>query len=177
MLIRSQHARITTRTQAKSGFPDVVTLHGVVTDPDDPSMVGTEVVVDGVEDSDVETAKSYFLRYSGDFAIEATRYGEVIAMHAPDQPAAVYVKGLRVADEPNFLFSYTSLRSMPSCLAPPSRPTRRRSGCGFTRPFWSPLRRTRCSLPAGPPSRRAGRACTGWPPAPACRTRARSGRR
>jgi hypothetical protein len=36
--IRSRHGTITTRQQAKAGFPDVTTLHGVVAPPDDPTM-------------------------------------------------------------------------------------------------------------------------------------------
>jgi hypothetical protein len=99
--IRSRHARITTRAQPKAGFDDVVTLHGVVDEPDDPNMVGTEVILDGVDDSEIATAKQFFLRYSGDVVVEATRYGEIIT-----PPGGVYVKGLRVADEPRFLFSY-----------------------------------------------------------------------
>jgi hypothetical protein len=58
--IRSRHGTITTRPQAKVGFPDVVTLHGVVAPPDDPTMVGSEVVFDGLDDDDVAQAKAFF---------------------------------------------------------------------------------------------------------------------
>jgi hypothetical protein len=99
--IRSRHGVITTSPRAKAGFPDVVTLHGVVADPDDPEMTGTEVVLTDVSDDDVITAKGFFLRFNGQHILEDTRYGQVVA-----GAGAVYVKGLRVAEEPKFLFSY-----------------------------------------------------------------------
>ena len=104
--IRSKHGVITTSMQPKAGFSDVVTLHGIVGPPDDPDMVGTEVIVDGVDDAEMATAKAFFLRYSGDPVLEENRYGQVIAKPTADSAGAVYVKGLRVADEPRFLFSY-----------------------------------------------------------------------
>ena len=106
VVIRSAHAVITTRQQPKAGFDDVVTLHGIVEPPDDPIMVGTEVVLDGVSDDDVAMAKSFFLRYSGDEVLDENRYGQVIAKPERGGLGAIYVKGLRVADEPRFLFSY-----------------------------------------------------------------------
>jgi hypothetical protein len=99
--IRSRHGVITTNAQAKSGFPDVVTLHGVVDPPDDAEMVGTAVELEGVSDDDVATARAFFLRFNGEQVLEDTRYGQVI-----EGNGAVYVKGLRVAEEPKFLFSY-----------------------------------------------------------------------
>jgi hypothetical protein len=51
-------------------------------------------------------AKGFFLKYSGVSLLETTRYGEVLPRQDPDKPARIYVKGLLVAEEPNFLFSY-----------------------------------------------------------------------
>ena len=103
--IRSRHGVITTAQRSKAGFADVVTLHGVVSPADDPEMVGSEVVFDGVGDRDVQEAKSFFLRYSDDEVLEDTKYGQVVACR-DGKAAGVYVKGLRVAEEPGFLFSY-----------------------------------------------------------------------
>ena len=104
--IRSRHGVITTRQQPKAGFPDVTTLHGLVAPSDDPDMVGSEAVFDGVDDADVAEAKRFFLRYSNEEVLEENRYGQVIARRDDNAPGAVYVKGLRVAEEPRFLFSY-----------------------------------------------------------------------
>ncbi|MEA3055227.1 MAG: hypothetical protein QOD30_659 [Actinomycetota bacterium] len=105
----SRHGTIRTTRQAKAGFPDVVTLHGVVGDPSDAGFDGTAAELDGVTDDDVELAKSFFRRYSSDRVLEETRYG-VVLERAPDAPAArIYVKGLLVAEEPSFLFSYDIL--------------------------------------------------------------------
>src|SRR5262249_36009719 len=43
-------------------------------------------------------------KYSGEMELERTRYGSVLAQQG--DTARIYVNGLRVAEEPNFLFSY-----------------------------------------------------------------------
>lgn len=104
--IHSPHGDITTARLAKAGFPDVVTLNGVVASPSDPNFVGTEVVLAGVDDDEVKAARSYFLRYSGETTLETTKYGSVLARSTGMTAGRIYVKGLLVAEEPNFLFSY-----------------------------------------------------------------------
>ena len=107
--LRSRHGTIRTARQAKAGFPDVVTLHGIVEDPDDATFDGTAAELDGVTDADVETAMSFFRRYAGDRVLEETRYGVVLERAADAHAARIYVKGLLVAEEPSFLFSYDIL--------------------------------------------------------------------
>jgi hypothetical protein len=104
--IRSSHADITTGRRPKDGFPDVVTLHALVSPPSDAVRRGTDIALDGVKDADIEAAKGFFLRYSGERLLESTEYGQVLARSDQRRPARVYVKGLFVAEEPNFLFSY-----------------------------------------------------------------------
>lgn len=106
VMIRSPHAVITTGRRPKEGFPDVVTLHALVAPPNDPGQAGTDITLTGVKDADVEAAKRFFLRYSGETLLETTEYGDVLARSDGRQPARIYVKGLFVAEEPNFLFSY-----------------------------------------------------------------------
>jgi hypothetical protein len=106
VVIRSPHAVITTGRRPKEGFPDVITLHALVASPTDPSQVGTDITLTGVKDADLEAAKRFFLRYSGERLLETTEYGDVLARSDGRQPARIYVKGLFVAEEPNFLFSY-----------------------------------------------------------------------
>ena len=102
--ILSRHATITLASAAKHGFEDVLTLHAVVAPPRNPAMTGTEVILAGVADDAVETAKDFFLRYSREIELDATRYGSVL--ERAEGPGRIYVNGLRVAEEPNFLFSY-----------------------------------------------------------------------
>ena len=51
-------------------------------------------------------ARRFFLRYSDERLLESTEFGDVLARSDASQPARIYVKGLFVAEEPNFLFSY-----------------------------------------------------------------------
>lgn len=104
--IFSPHADITIGRRPKKGFPDVITLHALVATPLHADRIGTDVVLGGVQDEDVEAAKRFFLRYSDERLLESTEYGDVLAPPGRGKPARVYVKGLFVAEEPNFLFSY-----------------------------------------------------------------------
>jgi hypothetical protein len=103
--IRSPHSDITLRRAAKSDFADVRTLHAAVSRPSNPRRKGTDFVLAHLSDSDMAAAKDYFLRFSGDDVLEETDVGTILKRR-PDQPARVYVKGVRVATEDQFLFSY-----------------------------------------------------------------------
>jgi hypothetical protein len=103
--IRSKYGDITLGRHAKSGFEDVVTLHALVSEPSEPDMVGTDVAVRGVSSSQVQSAKEMFLAYRSVDVLEETSVGQVIAK-ASGEPSSVFVRGLLVAIEDNFLFSY-----------------------------------------------------------------------
>ena len=105
VVIRSRNADMSLARQAKHGFADLKTLHVLVEPPSDPRFVGTDITVEGIRDEDVAAAKALFLRYSGDELLERTSYGSVLRR---EKAAAgrIYVNGLRVAEEPNYLFSY-----------------------------------------------------------------------
>lgn len=103
--IRSRHADMTLARQAKHGFEDLKTLHVLVSPSSDPSMVGSDIALDGIRDEDVDAAKALFLRYSDDELLERTSFGAVLR-RPRGRPARIYVNGLRVAEEERFLFSY-----------------------------------------------------------------------
>jgi hypothetical protein len=106
VVIRSPHAVITTGRRPKEGFPDIITLHALVSPPIDPRRPGTDIALTGVTDDDMEAAKRFFLRYSDERLLESTEFGDVLARADKRHSARIYVKGLLVAEEPNFLFSY-----------------------------------------------------------------------
>jgi hypothetical protein len=102
--IRSRYGDITISKVPKHGFNDVRTLHALISEPSDPHLQGTDVGLTRVTDGDIENAKSFFLQYSGDEVLDTTQYGAVLR---PDgKTARIYVNGLLVAEEENFLFSY-----------------------------------------------------------------------
>jgi hypothetical protein len=88
----------------KHGFDDLRTLHALIADPSDSSFVGTDVVLSGVSDNDVAEAKQLFLKFSGDKVLETTPFGQVLRRRT--RSGRIYVNGLRVAEEANYLFSY-----------------------------------------------------------------------
>jgi hypothetical protein len=105
--IRSKHCDIRTGKRAKHDFADITTLHALVDDPSDPELIGTEFILSGaaVNEQVVADAKSLFLRYAGDETLGMTDVGWVL-QRASKAAARIYVNGLRIAEEDNFLFSY-----------------------------------------------------------------------
>ncbi len=104
VLIGSKHGDIRIERSPKHGFEDVNTLHALILDPADPAFAGTEFILRGVEKEHVEQAKSFFLRFSGEETVEATRYGQVLKRRSA--AGRVYINGVRAAEEETFLFSY-----------------------------------------------------------------------
>jgi len=111
VLIRTRFGDITLGKSEKHGFEDIVTLHAYVWPPSEPDFIGTEFVLMGVSKDDIDRAKDLFLKFSGEKVVEDTRYGQVLERKG--ETARIYINGVRVAEEDNFLFSYniTSLTS------------------------------------------------------------------
>lgn len=112
VMIRSKFGDITLEQTAKYGFSDVITLHAAISPATDANLQGTDVVLTGISTREIEEAKSFFLKFSGDTLLEQTQYGQVLTK-VEGRPARIYVNGIVVAEEENFAFSYniTSLTS------------------------------------------------------------------
>jgi hypothetical protein len=105
VLIRSEYGDITLGKTPKYGFPDVVTLHAVVNPPSDSSLVGTDVALGGIADSDLAAAKDFFLKFSNQSVLDETGFGQILET-AKGRKSRIYVTGMLVAEEENFSFSY-----------------------------------------------------------------------
>jgi hypothetical protein len=103
--IKSPHGDITLRRAAKSDFSDVKTLHAAISKPSDARRKGTDFVLGGLSNRDMAAARDYFLRFALDQELEHTDLGTILAREE-GEPARIYVKGVRVATEDQFLFSY-----------------------------------------------------------------------
>lgn len=101
---KSRHGRISIKKSPKLGFQDIQTLHALILDPIDENFVGTEFELKGVSDSDVDTAKKLFLKFSGEAVIETTKHGQVVKRNG--KHGNIYINGVKVSEEENFLFSY-----------------------------------------------------------------------
>lgn len=109
--IRSKFCDVSFDRSEKHDFSDVITLHACISAPCNPAFVGTEFILKGCTTDDIETAKRLFLRFSGEETLEKTQYGEIL--RKAGRVSYIYINGIRVAEEENFLFSYniTSLTS------------------------------------------------------------------
>lgn len=102
--INSKYGNITLGYAPKEDFPDVKTLHAFFSEPSDKSFIGTNFVFEGVKDKEIDLAKEFFLKFSDERLLEETKYGQVLQRGKNN--AKIYITGLRVAEEDNFLFSY-----------------------------------------------------------------------
>lgn len=101
--IRSRYGKYSLSETAKHGFEEIVTLH-VEYDDMPLEMTGSEFLLDGVTNEQIEQARSLFLRFSDDKVIESTHLGEIIERR--EKAGRVYIRGVLASEEENFLFSY-----------------------------------------------------------------------
>jgi hypothetical protein len=104
VLIKSKFGDITLDKSEKHDFHDIVTLHACISDPSEPGMVGTDCILQGCSATDIDKAKALFLRFSGEKVLENTQFGDVLSKNS--RSSRIYINGVRVAEEENFLFSY-----------------------------------------------------------------------
>jgi len=104
VLIKSRFGDITLDKSEKHEFEEIITLHAIIHSPSEKDLAGTDFVIDGCTDRDMENAKDLFLRFSGDKRLEETQYGDVLEKRG--NLSRIYVNGVKVAEEDNFLFSY-----------------------------------------------------------------------
>ncbi len=104
VLIKSRYGDITLDRSEKQDFKDIITLHACISPPSDTKFVGTEFIFGNIKNEDISKAKELFLKFSGNKEIAKTKYGEILEKQKP--PAKIYISGVKVAEEENFLFSY-----------------------------------------------------------------------
>lgn len=115
--IVSRNGIITLKESYKYGFQDIITLHAEIVKNSNPSFVGTDIELTGCSDEDIEKAKSLFVKFSNETVLSSTQYGDILERKG--NTSNIYVNGVKVAEEPEFLFSYniTSLtKTLKKCL-------------------------------------------------------------
>ena len=113
VVVKTKYGDITLEKTAKNGFDDILTLHAIINPPSDPNFLGTEFLLEGCDDGELSKAKNLFLKFSGEPLLEKTKYGEILSKK--DKVANIYINGVKVAEEENFLFSY-NITSMTSTM-------------------------------------------------------------
>lgn len=111
VVIDSKYGHFTIGKSTKYGFDDITTLHVYISEPISTDFIGTDFCLSGCSLKDVCDAKEFFLRFSGLELKECTEYGEVYSKR--EDKSEIFINGVKVAEEENFLFSYniTSLNS------------------------------------------------------------------
>ncbi len=104
VLIKSKYGNIKVYKSRKHDFEDLLTLHAYISPSKEPNFSGTEFILENLTDEDIHKAKDNFLKFSGEKKIEETKYGDVLDKKGGE--ARIYVNGVKVAEEENFMFSY-----------------------------------------------------------------------
>ena len=102
IVISSKYGIITLKMQEKKGFDDTITLHAVINDAEDENMVGTDFKL-SVSDEEIEKAKNLFLYFNNKKPIDSLEQGEIYSKNGNSN---IYVRGVKVAEEENYLFDY-----------------------------------------------------------------------
>jgi len=102
--ITSKYGVITLLESSKKGFDDIITLHAKIDKTPNEKMLGTDFKLRGCTDEDISIAKALFLKFSNENVLEETNYGQVISKDETN--SSIYINGVKVAEENNFLFSY-----------------------------------------------------------------------
>jgi len=102
--IFTRDANITLTRKPKSDFEELPSLHAKFSDkPSYPNLLGTCFCLQKIKDADVLGAKALFTAYLDQKPLEATKYGEIFRKNGLGK---IYVNGVQVSEEENFLFSY-----------------------------------------------------------------------
>jgi hypothetical protein len=104
VLLKSRQGDVSLARVTKHSFEDIVTLHATIDPPSVPDIVGTDCALYGVSDDDVAAAKTLFLRFCNPTVLDETKFGAVLK--CAEAAGAIFINGMKVAEEPNFLFSY-----------------------------------------------------------------------
>jgi hypothetical protein len=107
--IKSKHGIMTIVNHAKANFGNIETLHIKVdehTSEDDKNFSGTLFTFSNVSENDMNESKEFFLAFDIDRKVlEKGKFGEILIRKAK-QPSKIYINGIKVSEEENFLFSY-----------------------------------------------------------------------
>lgn len=103
--VNSRYMTMTLAQSTKVGFSDIKTLQAEIYPAENSEMEGTDFMLTGCADIDIAKAMSQFLKFNDSTVLDRTPDGEVVA-RKPGEPAYIYINGVRVAEEENFLFSY-----------------------------------------------------------------------
>ena len=102
--IFTRDADITLTRKPKSDFEELPSLHAKFSEkPSYPTLPGTCFCLQKIKDADVLGAKALFTEYLNQKPLEATKYGEIYRKNGLGK---IYVNGVQVNEEENFLFSY-----------------------------------------------------------------------
>lgn len=97
-------------SKRKQNFNNKV-LHIVMEEPRNEEYIGTTITVRGIRTKEFKKLKRYFPQYCFDSPpLVETKYGCIYAKQSPNEESIIFINGIRVNEESNFMYHY-SIRS------------------------------------------------------------------
>lgn len=102
--IKSKFGNFSIGYSQKAEFEYISTLHVYFDQVYDESFIGTEYILSNVHEYDMKKAKSMFTYFNNETVLDKTSFGDVLEKQC--EISNIYVNGVKVSEEENFLFSY-----------------------------------------------------------------------
>lgn len=91
----------------KYGFENKV-LHVVVEEPRDEDFIGTTITIDGITSKEHRNMKRHFPQFCfKDPPLVKTKYGCIYAKNSSKEESIIFINGIRVNEEDNFMYHYS----------------------------------------------------------------------
>lgn len=103
LTLQSKFGLIEFELMKKHGFEDL-TIHAKITPCE--MMIGTVATLANISDDDINKARELFLIYSPRKRIYCGKFGEIYERLNSDKFAGIYINGLQISHEDDFLFHY-----------------------------------------------------------------------
>lgn len=104
--IKTKSSIIKTVMTSKHGFNDIETLHAEIMEVENTDIVGTDFILENCANEDMKKAQSNFIKYTSSELLQITRYGEIYKKARYNDISNIYVNGMKIAQEENFVFHY-----------------------------------------------------------------------
>lgn len=104
--IYSGSNKITFTSKSKNDFHDIKCLHAIISNLENYSFIGTEIKLFGLSDTDMEKSKDFFIKYNKYNSLYKNKFGEIFEKINKSSPSIIYFNGIKIAEEPNFMFHY-----------------------------------------------------------------------
>ena len=110
--IESPHLYINHPEIRNKADSDEKTLHFCLYQPRNKKFIGTEITISDIREKDYKEAMEQFLIYSDRKLIYKSKFGEIYEKTSYEEPAIIYLRGIKIGERNDFLYHYNIIISI-----------------------------------------------------------------